>query len=262
MPSSATGYSEQEYKFGHVTYPITVKRFLCVTWRAKQDDAHIPLVHQHTRGRNSVTIDSIEGTHIYMYQLESFPRKNADRLKKDRRRPNRPATRCTAAVFYPAWRITGVHHKKGQPSAATSHEARPGKPSFAFSAIARATLVGVKQITRTLQGLASSWDSILNTSTRCYTTTRCTIEPASKRRPRHQRRHKTLQRHKRRHGSRSRAAGKQTAAKRGAPGQAREPETTTLYQFALGTGTAHRPSLRQTMLRPMLQRKGYSTTMG
>jgi hypothetical protein len=101
-----------------------------------------------------------------------------------------------------------------------------------------------------------------NTSTRCYTTTRCTIEPASKRRPRHQRRHKTLQRHKRWHGSRFRAAGKQTAAKRGAPGQAREPETTTLYQFALGTGTAHRPSLRQTMLRPMLQRKGYSITMG
>jgi len=148
MPSSATGSSEQEYKFGHVTYPITVKRFLCVTWRAKQDDAHIPLVHQHTRGRNSVTIDSIEGTHIYMYQLESFPRKNADRLKKDRTRPNRPATRCTAAVFYPAWRITGVHHKKGQPSTATSHEARPGKPLFASPASARAILVGVKQITR------------------------------------------------------------------------------------------------------------------
>ena len=91
----------------------------------------------------------------------SFPRKNADRLKKDRTRPNRPVRRSTAAVFYPTWRTTGVHHKKGQPSAATSHEARPGKPSFAFSAIARATLVGVKQITRTLQGQASSWDSIL-----------------------------------------------------------------------------------------------------
>ena len=64
---------------------------------------------------------------IYVYsEYMSFPRKNADRLKKDRTRPNRPATRCTAAVFYPAWRITGVHHKKGQPSAATSHEARPG----------------------------------------------------------------------------------------------------------------------------------------
>jgi len=78
----------------------------------------------------------------------SFPRKNADRLKKDRTRPDRPARRCTAAVFYPAWRTTGLHHKKGQPSAATSHEARPGKPFFASPASARAILVGVKQITR------------------------------------------------------------------------------------------------------------------
>ena len=101
-----------------------------------------------------------------------------------------------------------------------------------------------------------------NTSTRCYTTTRCTIEPASTHRPRHQTRHKTLQRHKRRHGPRFRAADKQTAAKRMAPGQAREPETTTIYRFASGTGTAHRPSLRPTMLRPMLQHKGYCITMG
>ena len=194
--------------------------------------------------------------------FRSFPRKNADRLKKDRTRPNRPATRCTAAVFYPTWRITGVHHKKGQPSAATSHEARPGKPSFAFSAIARATLVEVKQITQTLQGLASSWDSILNTSTRCYTTTRCNIEPANNRRPRHQWRHKTLQRHKRRHSSRFRAAGKQTAAKRMASGQARESGTTTLYRSTLGTSTAHRLSLRPTTLRPMLQRKGLCFKMG
>jgi hypothetical protein len=155
-----------------------------------------------------------------------------------------------------------VHHKRGQPSAATSHEARPGKPSFAFPAIARATLVGVKQITRTLQGLASSWDSILNTSTRCYTTTRCNIEPANNRRPRHQWRHKTLQRHKRRQSSRFRAAGKQTAAKRMAPRQAREPGTTTLYRFASGTSTGHRPRVRPTTLRPMLQRIGYCTEMG
>ena len=101
-----------------------------------------------------------------------------------------------------------------------------------------------------------------NTSTRCYTTTRYTIEPASKRRPRHQWRHKTLQRLKRRQSSRFRAAGKQTAAKRMALRQAREPGTTTLYRFASGTSTAHRPSLRPTTLRPMLQRSGHCTKMG
>jgi len=33
-------------KFAHVTYLNTVKYFLCGTWRAKQEDVHIPLVQQ------------------------------------------------------------------------------------------------------------------------------------------------------------------------------------------------------------------------
>ena len=45
-------------------------------------------------------------------------------------KPDRWARRCTTAVFYPNWRTPGVHHKKGRPSAATSHESRLGKPSF------------------------------------------------------------------------------------------------------------------------------------
>ena len=36
----------------------------------------------------------------------------------------------TAAASYPNRRTPGVHHKKGRPSAATSHESRPGQPSF------------------------------------------------------------------------------------------------------------------------------------
>ena len=192
----------------------------------------------------------------------SFPRKNADRLKKDRTRPNRPVRRCTAAVFYPTWRTTGVHHKKGQPSAATSHEARPGKPSFCVSCLRTSHTRWGKTDNSNTSGPGKLLGFYPNTSTRCYTTTRCNIEPASNRRPRHQRRHKTLQRHKMRQSSRFRAAGKQTAAKRGASGQARESGTTTLYRSTLGTSTAHRLSLRPTTLRPMLQRKGLCFKMG
>jgi len=68
--------------------------------------------------------------------LERFPRKNADRLKKDRTRPNRPVRRCTAAVFYPTWRTTGVHYKKGQPSAAFFPRSAPGKTIFLHSLLA------------------------------------------------------------------------------------------------------------------------------
>jgi len=36
----------------------------------------------------------------------------------------------TAALSYPDWWTPSVHHKKGQPSTATSHESRPGKHIF------------------------------------------------------------------------------------------------------------------------------------
>ena len=74
----------------------------------------------------------------------SFPRKNADWLKKSRTRPDRWARRCTAAVFYPNWRTSGVHHKKGRPRAATSHESRLGKPSFALLVFARGNSIGAR----------------------------------------------------------------------------------------------------------------------
>ena len=155
-----------------------------------------------------------------------------------------------------------MHHKRRQPSAATSHEARPGKPSFRISCLRTSHTRWGKIDNSNTSGPSKLLGFYPNTSTRCYTTTRCNIEPANNRQPRHQRRHKTLQRHKRRHSSRFRAAGKQTAAKRMAPRQAREPGTTTLYRFALGTSAAHRPSLRPTTLRPMLQRNGHCPKMG
>ena len=57
------------------------------------------------------------------------------------RKPNRPAFRCTAAVFYPTWRTSRVHYTKGRPRAATSHESRPGKPSFCTSVVRTRPLV-------------------------------------------------------------------------------------------------------------------------
>jgi len=70
----------------------------------------------------------------------SFPRKNAELTKKFCTRLIRQANQCTAAVFQPTWRTPRVHHKKGRPRAATSHESRPGKPSFCTSS-ARTRLI-------------------------------------------------------------------------------------------------------------------------
>jgi len=54
-----------------------------------------------------------------------------------------------------------VHHKKGQPSAATSHESRPGKPSFGiFRPPLRLADCG-RTDNSEIQGLASPWDTIL-----------------------------------------------------------------------------------------------------
>jgi len=81
-----------------------------------------------------------------------------------------------------------VHHKKGQPCAATSHESRPGKPSFCiFGLRTRHTRSVVEQITRNTE-LGKPLGLYPNTSTRCYTTTWRSNEPASSR-PRRQRRH-------------------------------------------------------------------------
>jgi len=116
---------------------------------------------QPTCGSCSICAPHADRIMIATTSTESFPRKNADRLKKDRTRPNRPARRCTAAVFYPTWRTTGVHHKKGQPSATTSHEARPGKPSFCILCLRTSHTRWGKTDNSELQSLASSWDYIL-----------------------------------------------------------------------------------------------------
>jgi len=76
-----------------------------------------------------------------MEDLLSFPRKNAELNKKFCTRLIRQATQCTAAVFQPTWRTPRVHHKKGRPRAATSHESRPGKPSFCTSGARTITIV-------------------------------------------------------------------------------------------------------------------------
>ena len=100
-------------------------------------------------GRRNTYISLIHGH-------DSFPRKNADLLKKFRTRLNRPATQCTAAVFHPTRRTTRVHHKKGRPRAATSHESRLGKPSFCTSVVRTRPLVWAETGTLLTQSLASS----------------------------------------------------------------------------------------------------------
>jgi len=65
-----------------------------------------------------------------------FPAQKCWLIKKSRTRPDRWARRCRAAVFNPNWRTSRVHHKKGRPRAATSHESRLGKPSFALPVFA------------------------------------------------------------------------------------------------------------------------------
>jgi len=127
-----------------------------------------------------------------------------------RTRLNRCARRCTAAIFYPNRRTPSVHHKNGRPSAATSHESRPGKPSFCILGLrTRHTRFVVEQITW-YTGLGKPLGLYPNTSTRCYTTTWRSNEPASSR-PRRQRRHKNHHGHKRQQSSRFRPSGKQTS---------------------------------------------------
>ena len=55
-----------------------------------------------------------------------------------------------------------MHHTKGQPSTATSHESRPGKPSFCifWPPLSLASDCG-RTDNSAIQGLASPWDTIL-----------------------------------------------------------------------------------------------------
>jgi len=125
--------------------------------------------------------------------------------------PNKRIGR-TAAVFYPDRRTPSVHHKKGRPSAATSHELQPGNPSFLHlrSPPQRpASNSEVEQITRNT-GLGKPLGYYPNTSTRCYTTTRRSNDPA-RRRPRRQRRHKNHHGHKDKQNSGFRPSSAQAA---------------------------------------------------
>ena len=54
-----------------------------------------------------------------------------------------------------------MHHKKGQPSAATSHESRPGKPSCCILGFRTSHTRWGKTDNSDTQGLASPWDHIL-----------------------------------------------------------------------------------------------------
>ena len=73
----------------------------------------------------------------------------------------------TAAVFYPDRKRPSGHHKKGRPSAATSHESRPGNPSFLHlrsPPLRPASNSEVEQITRNT-GLGKPLGLYPNTST-------------------------------------------------------------------------------------------------
>jgi len=45
---------------------------------------------------------------------------------------------------FSVWQHSKTYQKKGRPSAATSHESRPGKPSFALSVFARGNSFGAR----------------------------------------------------------------------------------------------------------------------
>ena len=90
-----------------------------------------------------------------------------------------------------------MHHKKGRPSAATSHESRSGNPSFLHlrSPPPRpASNSEVEQITRNT-GLGKPLGLYPNTSTRCYTTARRSKDP-TRSLPQRQRHHKLYRGHK------------------------------------------------------------------
>ena len=63
-------------------------------------------------------------------RASSFPRKMANVFRMFAQDPFAKTIGRTAALSYPNRRAPSVHHKKKWPSAATSHESRPGKPSF------------------------------------------------------------------------------------------------------------------------------------
>ena len=98
----------------------------------------------------------------------------ANVFKMFARGPIRWTTGRTALLSYPDWWTPSVHHKKGRPSPATSHESRPGKPSFCiFGGLPHrgSPRTAVEQITRKYR-LGKPSGYYPNTSTRCYTMTR------------------------------------------------------------------------------------------
>jgi len=138
----------------------------------------------------------------YLSFKRNFPRKMANVFKRSHE--VRFAGR-TAALSYSDWRTAlsysdrrtpSVHHKKGRPSTAISHDSRPGKPSFCTSGLPHRgsprTVVGQK--TRKYR-LSKPSGYYPNTSTRCYTTTRRSNDTARSQ-PRRQRRHKPYHGHK------------------------------------------------------------------
>ena len=92
----------------------------------------------------------------------SFPRKNSERLKNPSHKTESLSETehgCRILPYLAYIRCASQERATQRPDFTRS---APGKTIYLhFPAFARATLVGVKQITRTLQGLASSWDSIL-----------------------------------------------------------------------------------------------------
>ena len=87
-------------------------------------------------------------SHVLM--RPSFPRKMANVFKMFARGP---IPGRTAALSYPDWRTPSVHHKKGRPSTATSHESRPGNPSLCIFCLPHrgSPRTAVGQITRKIQ---------------------------------------------------------------------------------------------------------------
>jgi len=145
-----------------------------------------------------------------------------------------------------------VLHRKGRPSAATSHESLPEKPSFLHSWPSPRGLPrrAEEQITRRT-GLGKPLGLYPNTSTRCYTTTWCSNDPARSW-LRRQRRHKNHHGHRLRRGSRFK------------PSSAQAADTRTLTLQACGTGTGRQRTLstfaadtarqHNCSLRPLKQR--------
>ena len=91
----------------------------------------------------------------------SFPRKNAERSKNCSHETESLSETVHGCRISPYLAYIRCASQERATQCRDFTRGAPGKTIFLHFCSARATLVGVKQITRTLQGLASSWDSIL-----------------------------------------------------------------------------------------------------